>query len=168
MSHSTGDEFQWLSCHTSGENGLYALNIGIKIFLTVSTVTTWKGKYQSMDNTKNRGKKRENSYWKMKRSPDERHTQTNIRKLNWSMSTITDVFLDQKRVLSAMCLCVPFAQISLHFSVTVFSIFFFILLCTLHMPYGAAIYIWIHKVTFFLLSEKKKDCMECSVYNFYL
>jgi hypothetical protein len=34
--------------------------------------TTWKGKYQSTDNTK----KCENSYRKMKRSPEERHTQT--------------------------------------------------------------------------------------------
>ena len=32
----------------------------------------------------------------MKRSPDERHT--NTQKLNRKVSTITDVFLDQKRV----------------------------------------------------------------------
>ena len=39
----------------------------------------WKGNYQSMDITKN-GKERENAYRKMKRSKEERHTQT--RKLN--------------------------------------------------------------------------------------
>ena len=34
----------------------------------------WKRKHRSMDNTK-MGKERENSYRKMKRSPEERHTQ---------------------------------------------------------------------------------------------
>ena len=36
--------------------------------------TTWKGKYQNKDSTKI-GNERGNSYRKMKRSPDKRHTQ---------------------------------------------------------------------------------------------
>ena len=41
------------------------------------------------------GKERENSYRKMKRSPEERFTQT-YRNLFEIYKTITDVFLDQK------------------------------------------------------------------------
>jgi hypothetical protein len=36
----------------------------------------WKGKYWSMDNTKYMEKERENSYRKLKRSSEERHTET--------------------------------------------------------------------------------------------
>ena len=46
--------------------------------------------------TQKMGKERETSYRKMKRSPEERHT--NTLKLISDISTITDVFLDQKRV----------------------------------------------------------------------
>ena len=43
---------------------------------------------------KKKGSEMGNSYQKMKRSPDERHT----RKLNLNILTNTDVFLNQKRV----------------------------------------------------------------------
>ena len=43
------------------------------------------------------GKERENSYQKLKRSPEERHTQKQY-ELIQNILTITDVFLNQKRV----------------------------------------------------------------------
>ena len=48
---------------------------------------------------KNRKRKRKLSKIIMKRSLDERHT----RKLNWNVSTITDVFLIQKRITLTWC-----------------------------------------------------------------
>ena len=43
------------------------------------------------------GKERENSYQKLKRSPEERHTQKQY-ELIQNILTITDVFLNQERV----------------------------------------------------------------------
>ena len=57
---------------------------------------TLKEKYQSMDNTKNRERKR-----KLLPKNEEisgRKAHTNTQKLNWNVSMITDVFLDHKRL----------------------------------------------------------------------
>ena len=65
-------------------------------------------------------------------------THINTQKLHWNFSTITNVFLDQKRVTicenihfvidksfseASACLCLHFIQRSLHFSVSVSSFF---------------------------------------------
>jgi hypothetical protein len=58
--------------------------------------TTLKGKFQVWI-TQNMGKDRESSYQKLKRSPEKRHTHKYM-ETYLKYSTVTDVFLSQKRL----------------------------------------------------------------------
>ena len=105
-------------------------------------------------NLKKWKKKGKNSYPKLKRSPEERHTQTYLiyfddhrwlsqseeSKCMWTHGKDTCIYkftyiyslpdwernlwLSKYIILLSMCLCVPFLRRSLHFSVRVFPFFF--------------------------------------------
>ena len=78
----------WSIHTTSGLNLLYV------VILIFKKSQVWKLRMCEKERIQNKGKERENSYWKLKRSLEERHTQ----KLIQNILTVTDIFLNQKRV----------------------------------------------------------------------
>ena len=81
-------------CHNSGDiffitNSNFSLRI-------LNIWQRWKGNYQSTDNTKNR--KRNMKLLPKNEVISGRKAHTTTRKLIWNISTITHVFLNQKRV----------------------------------------------------------------------
>ena len=78
---------------------LWAIFISEWVNIILCKLFTWNrpcGKESTeVQITQNMGKERENSYQKIKRSPEERHTQKLIR----NILIFSDVFLNQKRVI---------------------------------------------------------------------
>ena len=72
----------------------FTQNLCIKVKKKDLGFSTKKPTYKLQERTQSMGKERENSYRKMKRSPEKTHTNTS--KLIQNISTITDVFLNQK------------------------------------------------------------------------
>ena len=120
-----------------------------KILINNTKETTWKGKYQRTDNTKNR--KRKGKLLPKNEEISGRKANTNTWKVYWNTSTITDVFFEHKRYiysflikkdicdhqnisikLPCVCVCLSSGDLFI-FQIRVFP-FFFPIFCVIINP----------------------------------